>query len=105
MTKRAHQLPKGQYPATSRGIAKFLQETEGLERDEAARVVNAVFSFIRMAVLQNGAKLAIYHFGAFSRRLRIEKETQYGHVPEQYVLHFTASRHFGRVRLEDDDGR
>lgn len=100
---RAHQLPRGHYPPTTRGLAKYLQETEGLEREHAVRVVRSVFEFIRLCVLENGTDFVIYKFGRFSRRLRnaVDHPVLAGPTPNQYVLKFTASDDFGRIRLRE----
>lgn len=101
---RAHQLPRGHYPPTTRGLAKYLQETQGLEREQAADVVRATFAYIKMMTLEHGLDMSIYMFGKFSRRLRkgVDHPVLAGPTPSQYVLKFTASQNYGRIRLEDD---
>ena len=98
---RAHQLPKGQYPTTARGLAKYLQETEGIDRELAVRCVNRIFVLVRTTVMEQGMNFTISGFGMFWRRLRPPRQATYGPVPEQYVLAFWPSRRRGRIRLDD----
>jgi len=102
---RAHQLPPGHYPSTTRGLAKFLQETEGLEREHAARIVRAVFGFIGTCVLTHGSTFNAYMFGTFRRAVTTRRtEPSLGvSTPHQYVMKFTASQHYGRIRMEDEE--
>lgn len=100
---RAHQLPHGAYPPTTRGLAKYLQEVEGLEREQAARVVRATFYFIKTMVLEHGLEFVIYRFGTF-RRFMSKRDTLPSlgvETPTQFRMKFTASQHHGRIRLEE----
>ncbi|TAL42339.1 MAG: hypothetical protein EPN91_08145 [Salinibacterium sp.] len=101
---RAHQLPAGHYPPTTRGLAKYLQETQGLEREHAVRIVRATFEFIKLCVLEHGLEFVIYKFGKFSRRLRrsVDHPVLSGPTRAQFVIKFTASQNYGRVRLEEN---
>lgn len=103
MSLRAHQLPRGHYPPTQRGLAKYIQETEGLEREQAVRIVRRTFEFIRHMVLDNGLTLSIFKFGTFSRRLRnaVDHPVLAGPTRAQLVMKFTASQNYGRIRAED----
>lgn len=102
---RAHQLPHGQYPPTTRGLAKYLQESHGLEREQAVQIVRSTFSFIKTMVLDYGLEVPIYMFGTFSRRETTRNTMpSIGTVtPRQFVLKLTASQNHGRVRLEEED--
>lgn len=102
---RAHQLPRGEFPPTTRGLAKYLQEAEGLEREQAVRIVRATFHFIKTMVLDHGLDFVIYKFGAF-RRFESYRNTEPSlgvRMPRQWRMKFTASVNYGRIRLEDDD--
>lgn len=101
---RAHQLGRGNYPPTTRGLCKYLQETCGLKQEHAVLVVRATVQFVKTMVLTYGFELPIYKLGTFRRRHTAPRNTMPSlgvSTPPQYVLKFTASQQHGRIRLEE----
>lgn len=99
------QMPEGEYPATYRGLTRYVADRFGMGERPARAVVDVAVDFILATVLDNEIAISIQRLGTFYPRyppgkgkvtLRFQRSWRYGEKPIEGPPPENAWRPFSR---------